>query len=314
MSNTEKQPYTEEFVSINGIDQYLMHSSVNNKNQIMLFVHGGPGAPSSIFAYAFQNGWENIYTVVHWDQRGSGKTLIRNPHTLPTFEQLLDDLVGVVAYLKKKYATDKVVILGHSWGTVLATEFVMKHPEDVDYYIAVSQVVNKIENERIGYEKVKELVEKANDKKAMKKLVAIGNYPGEALGEDWLKKNVIVNNLKVKYGLSTKPRLATLFKSPVFGFSDFKALIKGSTASKKLINYLAMVNFSIQPAIYKVPVYYIFGENDWQTPLSGARKYFDSIKAPDKRIFTIPYAGHMPMFDQPSLFFDVLETIHNERH
>ena len=47
-------------------------------NPILLFLHGGPGAPEMPTSWTFQNPWEDYFTVVQWDQRGSGKTYNAN--------------------------------------------------------------------------------------------------------------------------------------------------------------------------------------------------------------------------------------------
>ncbi|CAH8769546.1 alpha/beta fold hydrolase [Paenibacillus dendritiformis] len=74
-----REIFFTEYVSINGIDQFLFHSGTSCENPVMLFLHGGPGAAKSLFTRVFKEKWEEIYTVVHWDQRGTGKTLTRNP-------------------------------------------------------------------------------------------------------------------------------------------------------------------------------------------------------------------------------------------
>lgn len=121
MKNKSKRLiYTEEYVPINGINQYLFHSGTKYDNPVMLFLHAGPGNAESLLAHAFQEKWEDIFTVVHWDQRGSGKTLTKNPDKYPTINLMLKDLFEVIQYLKKKYNKQKIIILGHSWGSVLA--------------------------------------------------------------------------------------------------------------------------------------------------------------------------------------------------
>lgn len=65
--NIKRGIHMEEYVSINVADQYLLHSGTNYENPVMLFIHGGHGTASSIFAHAFQNKWQKIFTVVHWD-------------------------------------------------------------------------------------------------------------------------------------------------------------------------------------------------------------------------------------------------------
>ncbi|MGZ9583169.1 alpha/beta fold hydrolase [Paenibacillus marinisediminis] len=304
----------EEYVPINGISQYLFHLGTSSANPVMLFLHGGPGSAESLFTRAFQEKWEEIYTVVHWDQRGTGKTLTKNPDKLPTIDLLMQDLFEVIQYLKKRYNKQKIVILGHSWGSVLGSVFIRKHPDEVAYYIGAAQVVNMLENEQVGYNKVKEMIEQSGDKKSFKKLESIGEYPGNRIvfNREFLKKCEKVRQLQGKYNLAMKIDLAiwiTVFKSPIFKFSDIIAFMKIFKANAKLHEFLGDFNLRTEPAEYKVPIYYILGGNDWQAPYVIAQQYFKEIEAPSKGIFTIPDAGHMTMMEQPDLFFDALQEI-----
>lgn len=60
-----------------------------------------------------------------------------------------------------------------------------------------------------------------------------------------------------------------------------------------------------------MPIYYILGENDWQTPYIIGEEYFKKINAPNKKLYLIPGAGHMTMLDKPNLFFDAWIDISN---
>lgn len=316
MKNKSKRLiYIEEYVSINGINQYLFHSGTKYDNPVMLFLHGGPGSAESLFAHVFQEKWEDIFTVVHWDQRGSGKTLTKNPDEYPTIDLMLKDLFQIIQYLKKKYNKEKIIILGHSWGSVLGSRFIKQYPEEVAYYIGVGQVINMLENERVGYEKVKELILQATDKKSLKKLEVLGDYPGDKFDINFMKKCGKVRKLQGKYNLAVKMGISiviTAFKSPIFKLSDIFALIKGPKANEKVLEFLFAFDLRSESEEYKVPIYYILGGNDWQTPYVIAQEYFNRINAPYKNFYLIPDAGHMTMLDQPQLFFEALLEINNK--
>lgn len=317
MKNKSKRLiYLEEFIPINGIKQFLFHLGTSYDNPVMLFLHGGPGSAESLFTRAFQEKWEEIYTVVHWDQRGTGKTLTKNPDKLPTIDLILQDLFEVIQYLKKKYNKQKIVILGHSWGSVLGSVFIRKYPDEVAYYIGVAQVINMLENEKVGYKKVKDLIEQAGDKKSMKKLELIGEYPGNKIvfNKDFSKKCEEVRKLQGKYKLGMKIDLKiwiTVFKSPIFKFSDIIAFMKIFQANEKLHSFLGEFNLRSESAVYQVPIYYILGGNDWQAPYVIAQKYFEEIYAPNKNLYVIANAGHMTMMEQPEPFYKALLEINN---
>ena len=70
-------------------------------------------------SHMYTRPWEEFFTVVHWDQRGAGKTYAANdPEKIRptmTVERMLADAEELTAYLRKRYAKDKIVLLGHSW-------------------------------------------------------------------------------------------------------------------------------------------------------------------------------------------------------
>lgn len=312
----KREIFHTEYVSINGIDQFLFHSGASCDNPVMLFLHGGPGAAKSLFTRVFQEKWEEIYTVVHWDQRGTGKTLTRNPDKLPTINLMLQDVYEVIRYLQGKYNKEKIVLFGHSWGSVLGSVFIKRHPEDVAYYIGAAQVVNMLQNEQAGYNKVKKLIEQAGDKKSLKKLEKIGEYPGSKIVFDraFLQKCETVRKLQGQYNLALKIDFAiwlAALTSPIFKLSDISSFKKGLQANQQVLAYLADFDLTAESAEYLVPVYYLLGGNDWQAPFIIAEKYFADISAPDKKLYIIPDAGHTLMMDQPQLCFEALSDIHS---
>lgn len=304
--------YIAEYVNINGIDQFLLHyNNMNSELPVLLFIHGGPGMSESTFSYAFQEGISDLYTVIHWDQRGSGKTLSKNKNIYPTIDELLDDLHQVVKYLKTKYLKEKIVILGHSFGSVLGSLYVLKHPEDVLYYIGAGQVISITENEKIGYEKLKELIVKTGNEKDLQKLRKIGDYPEHNYNKPMIKKIQTIRILQGKYkiGMDFKPILKTLFKSPIFQISDILSIVKGMSGNKHLWEFMFSHSLYDEPLNYEIPVYYIIGERDFQAPNTIAKSYFNKINAPYKEIFTIEDAGHFMMLDKPESFAEAMTKI-----
>lgn len=306
--------YLDEYVSINGIEQFLFHLGTSYDNPVMLYLHAGPGSAESLLTGAFQEKWEEIYTVVHWDQRGAGKTLTKNPNNLPTIDLMLQDLYEVVQYVKKKYNKQKIVLLGHSFGSILGSLFIRKHPKEIAYYIGAAQAIGIVENEKVGYNKVKELIEQADDKKSLKKLEGIGEYPGNKIdfSKEFLKKCNVVRKLQGKYKIGLELGFSiwiTMLKSPIFNLSDIIAFIKIPMANEKVLKFLGDFNLRNESSEYNVPIYYVLGGSDWQAPYIIAQNYFEQINAPYKKIYIIPNAGHFLMFDQPGLFFDALSEI-----
>ena len=73
-----KKEFEEEYVAVNGIEHFLLHYPKAPDAPVLLYLHGGPGSIESLFAYQLDEAWGYMFTQVHWDQRGAGKTLSRN--------------------------------------------------------------------------------------------------------------------------------------------------------------------------------------------------------------------------------------------
>lgn len=310
--------YVSEYIKINGIEQYLLHYRTDPVLPVLLFLHGGPGMAESIFAYTFQEGLSPLFTVVHWDQRGAGKTLTKNKKNIsyPTVEELLEDLLEIVRHLKKKYGKEKLVILGHSWGSMLGTLFVQRHPQEVLYYIGAGQFIDVVENEKAGYDKLRELITAAGNQKDLAQLEKIGAYPECNYEKPMIKKIQAIRILQGKYkvGMNFGPILKAIFKSPIFQLSDLSSLFKGMSNNKELWNFMFSSSLYSQSHTYQVPVFYVLGADDFQAPHTIAQRYFETIEAPFKKLLTMKNAAHFMMLDQPQEFANVLSEISRLAH
>jgi proline iminopeptidase len=96
---------------------------------MVIVLHGGPGGDYRYLlrckAFADQG-----YRVVFYDQRGSGLSE-RHPKNIYSLQLMYDDLSGVIAHYRRS-VNQKVFLLGHSWGAMLATAYVNKYPTKVN--------------------------------------------------------------------------------------------------------------------------------------------------------------------------------------
>lgn len=308
-----------EMVEIGGIGQALYIRGQNVDNPIILWVHGGPGNSMMPLLHLYQYAWENNFTVVNWDQRNVGKTyLANNPAAvLPTMspERVLKDVHEVTAYLKQRFNKDKIILVGHSWGSVLGTMAVQTYPEDYSAYIGVAQIVNTPDNERVGYAKTLEMAKAAGNLTDIKALEAVAPYPPSEYGSSYMTDMITVRTYQSKYGLSVNMGLGDVIRilaTPYYSCSELKNSFLFNQQNV-LDTQGGLVPFVMEQADirnygadYQVPVYYIMGENDYNSPYPLAKDFFDEIVAPDKQIFLIPDADHMPFLSRKAEFDRIL--------
>lgn len=309
-----------ETVEIGGIMQTLYFRGKNEDHPVILFLHGGPGNSMFPFLHLFQYDWENDFTIVHWDQRNVGKTYQANDPALViqtlSAERVLEDVHEVTAYIKQRLNKEKIIVMGHSWGTVLGTMAVQTFPEDYHAYIGISQIINMADNERVGYEKVLELAKAAGNEKDIKALENVTPYPPLLeYNQSYLAAIMRVRAYQDKYGLSVNLSLGNIINILATPYCTFNEL-RNSSIFKPLDALNAqgdIMRFLLEDADarnfgtdYRIPVYYIMGGNDYISPYSLTKDFFDEITAPDKQIFPIADVGHMPFLENKAEFDRIL--------
>ena len=168
-------------VEIGGIPQWLSVRGRDRRNPILLFIHGGPGVTEMPISWYYQGPLEDYFTVVQWDQRGSGKTAASSDlaEVIPTItiERMVQDGEEMVAYLRKHYGKEKIFVLGHSWGSVIGLEIAERHPSWLHAYIGMGQVVYTQGNEEAGYRFALNQAREKDNQTAVQELEAIAPYP-----------------------------------------------------------------------------------------------------------------------------------------
>jgi proline iminopeptidase len=144
------------FVRIGGIDQWVGIRGEDSRNPVILYLHGGPGEAQSPFLKEFIP-WERDFTVVNWDQRGSGRTYGRNGPSTPgmstpdeALERLSGDAREVAQYARTRLSKKKIVLVGQSWGAELGLRVVKRWPELFHAFVGTGQPVSwhlKIESQ-----------------------------------------------------------------------------------------------------------------------------------------------------------------------
>lgn len=305
------------WVNLGGITQAVQIRGQDNSNPVVIFLHGGPGMPVSILSYAFQPPLEDAYTFIQWDQRGSGRTYYAHPGaglSQLTPEQLLLDLDDLVEYTRNRFGQDKVILLAHSWGTVLGSQYALQHPEKVRAYVAVGQVVDM--TQMPDAEQIRAKAMAAGASLDVTALNAAEDRFQAALAAGTVDGNSYqaIDDLRIKYlacaGQISPEKLAYLgITSPTLNLSDARWYVQAndfnvhSALQEPLIKYLYLGYKAAEAGTtYKVPVHFISGACDWTTPTALVEDYEAGISAPEKSLTVIPNTGHNPFLDNPAAF------------
>lgn len=284
-------------------------------NPILVFVHGGPGAVEMPFAWTFQRPWEDFFTVVHYDQRGAGRSYPLNDQEAlaptMTLERYRDDAIELIELLQERYGKRKVVLMGHSWGSFVGLAVALERPDLLHAYVGVGQGIDFREGESVGMAWTRARALAAGDEVAVAAIDALAPYP--KTGPFTIEQADGWRTHAMRYGslLYNRPPADTLYfhqprLSPLYTAADRKAWGEGSAFSvTTLWPRLADVSFMAVERV-EVPLVFLLGRHDYTVPSPIAADWLSEVDAPSKQLVWFEHSAHMPMFEESGLFLAAL--------
>lgn len=309
------------YVTLGGQEQYVLMRGMSNDNPVIIYLHGGPSSPDTYVTYGFTDYLIDEYTIVAWDQRGCGRTYFHNiendsENITASFEQAKADLDELVDYTLERFGKEQVIILGHSYGTILGSEYALEHPDKVSAYIGAAQVVSLEKMDIYSYEDAFQKAKDAGDD--------ISEL--EAAFETFQTSGDLVDMMRLRSLTSRYHPVSVSDKatwmavtSPYFGVDDFRWFLKQLgdmneyfALNQQLFDYTFTFDAYANGLEYKMPVYFISGTCDWVCPIDSIQKYAEDISAPDVRMELIEGCGHNLQYSSPEKFADtVMEVLKN---
>ncbi len=300
-----------EAVELGGVEQWLYLRGNDRDKPVLLYVHGGPGAPEMAYARDFGLRLEEHFVVVHWDQRGAGKSCTSDvPDDSLRLEQYLADTVELVELLRRRFGVERVFLLGHSWGSVLGVLTAQRHPELLHAYIGMGQVVNMRRGEEISYRFVLDRAKAENNDEALRELAAVHPpYPDTA---DLLVQRSWLSHYRGDFyaGGAFSKLVQGALLAPEYSFLDLLSFYPCVLNSiDQAWGDLQELDFIRSVPRLEVPVYFLTGRHDYNTPFELVESYYEILDAPHKEIIWFEHSAHSPNLEEPERFQEVL--IHN---
>lgn len=255
--------------------------------------------------------------MVEWDQRGAGKTYSLNDPKIVgptmTIPQMLSDTEVVIRYLLQTYGKRKLILLGHSWGTLLGVQIAQRHPDWLYAYVGVGQLINTRQNEIEGYDFSLSQAKAHGNEDAVKELEKIAPYPGD-VGKISFESIGVQRKWLNYYGGLAWGRQDFQWDANAWGLSpdysekDADAADAGSLFSiTHLIGPLLNVNLE-SVTKFRCPLFLFVGRHDYATSHTLAASWFHRASAPQKELIWFDNASHMIMQEEPGRFLQHMVT------
>lgn len=299
---------TVEAVELGGMEQWISIRGVDRSQPVLLWLHGGPGSAQMALAHELDGRLEQEFVVVHWDQRGAGKSNPRGfDEATMTFERYVSDARELVEHLQDRLDVDRIYLLGHSWGTQVGIHLAERHPEDLHAYIGVSQVVDNRRAVAIARDWLVDEITERGDLDDLEHLEQLDD-PGTRHSE-YREFAQLVNAYGGSFDLETRELATIMLRAPEYTARDYIRLLRGmNRGGAPLHDDGIMAPFDLIEQIphLEVPVYFIVGANDYNTPATLVAEYHEALEAPDKDLFVFEDSAHLPFLGEKDRFDQVI--------
>ncbi|MBO1306848.1 alpha/beta hydrolase [Enterococcus sp. 669A] len=305
---------------IGGMEQGMIIRGESDQNPVLLFLHGGPGTTEYVPSKNSTLNLEKNFTVCYWEQRGAGKSYAKADPEDITVDQLIADTIEVTNYLRERFGQEKIYLMGHSWGTFLGMQAAAQQPDLYQAYIGTGQMKHAIEGERLMIDSMIEAADEARRNDLIEDLKRSSVYTDNQVSDSYF-----ITKEKVRTELALIPEVVetTTLKEDFLQLLTCKEYtlpekfyyIRGSMISGKsqgLFMEFTQRDLAEEVPKLAIPVYFLQGIYDDQTPYALAKDYFDELETPLKNFYTFEKSGHNPLFEESGKFSAIVDDIINE--
>ena len=292
------------YVEIGGLEQWVTIRGEDRSNPVLLFVHGGPGDATNLWSYAAFRSWLRVFTVVQWDQRGAGRTLGRNGASSAkgiTVARMAQDGIELAEFLRKTLQKEKIVVVGHSWGSILGSFMVKARPDLFYAFVGTGQVSDPVRNSAVAYSELLKKSAALREQRAIQELREVGPPPysdgrGYAVQRKW-------SNAFEGADAFIASMVGLALTAPGYTLKDVNDWSDGQGLSgQELVPQTNALDRNALGGDFAIPVFVIQGAEDFTTPTSLARDFLNSIRAPRKAFVSIEGGGHFAVFMKSEVF------------
>lgn len=300
--SAQSSPAIDRFrdVELNGVRQKLLIQTNNLANPILLWLHGGPGTSEMLINHHCMNKLFDHFTVVHWDQRGTAMSFHEDLKASDiTFGKILDDAVQLTEWLKNTYHQEKILLVGHSFGSILGMNLIDRFPNYYLAFVGVGQVIDEPKSRKIVREWLVEKLKTEHDAAGLRNLP-----PANKISRSLVRKyhGVFFSDKTMWDVVQASPHFSEVYGQQYERSTQFVQGAMGFDTTrfgKPIFTRIRKV---------QVPVYFFEGRHD-RVPACAPEvvvDYLPRLEAPVKEIVWFEASGHHPNIEEPEKFQKML--------
>lgn len=319
MRGVEMKTYVEQdgrtiqkhYLTLNGHRQGIIIESRGTDKPILLVVHGGPGFPLYSFFRAHHIDLTDRYTVVFWDQRGTGMSYTRETVEMA---DLISDSYQLIQFLRRHFQQEQVYLMCHSFGTIIGTHLAHRYPEYIAAYIGMGQLGDVFGNEQCILQHLIFLAHEERNQRAIQQLKAIHltrDFNQDCQYEKARQRYTARYHVGFSsHGYSVWHMFRVMMQTPYYRLMERINIVRGSLSTfEHLTSEMAHTNLNDIAQEITVPFYILQGVHDMQTTYEDSKAFFDHVASPEKRFYAFQDTAHAPFVDEPEKMIEIMHEI-----
>lgn len=266
-----------------------MYVETEGKGVPLILIHGGPGATHHYFHPIFSKA-KDFAKIIYYDQRGCGfSEFNRGPGY--SVDQAVDDLES----LRKALNLPRWILMGHSYGGLIAQSYAIKYPENVAGLVLVASHPGFLHLSFLGFSKRQNEYLAEEEKKRIREIHEL--YLAKKLSVEQTLYNAFLNGdwKRQSFYKPSKERLSQIALYEWKHDADFNDVM---SQDARRIN--------LKGAFENCPIPTLIIEARWDLSASSDKPAIFYKNHPRSQLIIFEQSSHNPFADEPERFFKVL--------
>ena len=253
----------------------------------IVVLHGGPDFDHE-YLLPEMDGLAESFHLVYYDQRGRGRSFSGQQPDGVTMATEVDDLDRI----RDSFGFESVVLLGHSWGGLLAMEYAIRHPGRVSHLI----LMNPAPASRADALAFRNDLARRRTPAQNARMDELRSDPGFQAGD--VETEAEYYRIHYATTLRNSDHLEAVVRRLRSAFTDAGIVAARAIEEKLYEDTWLRDQYDLIPALHRldIPTLIIGGEADF-VPIALVRHIAEAI--PGSRLVVLPDCGHFAYLEQP---------------
>jgi pimeloyl-ACP methyl ester carboxylesterase len=299
-------------LTINGVEQGMFIKGKDSSSPVLLYLHGG--MPDYFLTQDYPTGLDEYFTVVWWEQRGSGLSYSSDvPPESVNPDQLVSDTLSVTNYLRERFGQQRIYLMGHSGGTFIGIQAAARAPELYLAYIGVAQMSDQLESEKLAYAYMLQRFRDDGNATMVRTLEEAPVTDSIPLPDPYLS---VRDSAMHSLGIGTTHDMRSVvtgvllrsFENREYTLAEKINMWRGKMFSGSCLwNLQLSTDLTTKVTRLEIPVYFFHGAYDYTVSYPLAKSYYERLDAPLKGFYTFTQSAHSPLFEEPTRMAQILQ-------